>query len=179
MPRPRGTSAHKDFTSFCVSTTFPSLAAAMARVALLACKRIVHERLHQLGRPGLMRVVALQAVGLLERLIPVSFDDRRIFQVVAVNAQRGSVLNQVIGEFTLGRIARLMRDMAGIASHVERRVPAASLGNVHAFVMTRQAEVFLLGFSGGSASTTGFCCPRRAGRGTSGNRAPPGDGPSL
>ena len=78
----------------------------MAVVALLVFKRVVQERLHQLRRIGLACIVALNAIGRLERLAMVRLDDRRILHVVAVNAQRRSVFGQVIGEFALLRDRR-------------------------------------------------------------------------
>ena len=122
---------------------FAVLGRRMASVALLAFKRIVQEGLHQLRRLGLVRIVALQAIGFVDGLVLVGLEHRRIFHIVAVKAQRRRVLGQVIREFALRGVACLVNNVAGVAAHVERRVPAAALGNVHTRVVTSQAEVFL------------------------------------
>ena len=66
---------------------FAVLGRLMAVVALLVFKRVVQERLHQFRRIGLAGIVALDAIGRLKGLAVVGLDDRRIFHVVAVNAQ--------------------------------------------------------------------------------------------
>jgi len=122
----------------------PFFGRLMAGVALLTLKGVVQERLHQLGRLGLVRVVALKAVGFVDGLIPVRLDHRRIFHIVTVETQSGRGFGQVIREFALCGIACLVSDVAGVATHVERRVTAASLGGVHAHAVTGQAEVLVL-----------------------------------
>jgi len=121
----------------------------MAGVALLAFKRIVQERLHQLRGLGLVRIMTLKAVGFGEGLILVGLDHRRIFHIVTVKAQLGRVFGQVIRECALRGVAGLVSDVACLATHVERGMPAASLGDVHAHAVTRQAEVLLLRCSRG------------------------------
>ena len=158
---------------------FAVLGGRMASVALLAFKRVVQERLHQLWRLGLVRIVALEAVGFLDRLILVGLDHRRVFHVVAVKAQRRRVFGQMIGEFALRGIACLVSHMAGVAATVEGRVPAAALGDVHARVVTGQAEVLLLRFSRNRLARVGSCFPPHADRGTSGNPEPLGCALSL
>ena len=116
----------------------------MAVVALLAFKRVVQERLHQLRRIGLVRIVALNAIGRLKGLAMVGLHDRRIFHVMTVNAQCRRVFGQVIGEFALRGIACLVNDVAGVAATVERRMAAAALGNMHPDVVTGQAEILRL-----------------------------------
>ena len=49
---------------------------------------------------------------------------------MAVDAQRRSGFGEVILELDLAGLARLVGGVAGVAAHVQRRVPAAFLGNV-------------------------------------------------
>ena len=42
-----------------------------------------------------------------------------------------------------------MRRVASLAAHIERRVPAAVLGNIHTFVMAAKAEVLVFGAAAG------------------------------
>ena len=61
----------------------------------------------------------------------------RLYQVVsvdivAIDAKRRNRLGQVIVEFHVASLARLMHVVAGGAAHIERRMTAAILGNVQA-----------------------------------------------
>src|ERR1700691_2117210 len=60
----------------------------MARVACVHRKWRMSESLHKLGRARLMRIVALNAVCVCERLSLVRLDQRRILRIVTVKAQR-------------------------------------------------------------------------------------------
>ena len=64
------------------------LGSDVARLALLLDEGIVHEFLQQLGTIGLVRIVALQAIGLFERLAAVRFDQPRVLHIVAVETER-------------------------------------------------------------------------------------------
>ena len=123
---------------------FAVLGRLMAVVALLVFKRVVQERLHQVRRIGLACVVALDAIGRLKGLAVMGLDDRRVFHVMAVNAQPGGVFGQVVGEFALRGIAGLVNNVAGVTATVERRMTAAALGNMHPDVVTGQAEILRL-----------------------------------
>ena len=103
----------------------------------------MRERLHQLGLRRLVRIVALHAIGGGERLALVRLDQARVLRIVAVEAQRRSRLGQVIVELDLALLAGLVGDVAGVAAHVQRRVPAAFLGNVQSLVVAGQAEIFV------------------------------------
>ena len=46
----------------------------------------------------------------------------------------------MISEFLLARLASLVRHVAGVAAHVERRMPAAFFRHLYTFVVTGQAE---------------------------------------
>ena len=91
-----------------------------------------------------MRIVAGRAVRGSERLIVMRLLQRRILHIVAIEAERRSRLGQV--KLVLGsRIrAALVRRVAGVASHVERGMTAALLGNVQALVVAREAKIVFL-----------------------------------
>ena len=88
-----------------------------------------------------MRIVAGKAVGLGDRLILMCLGDRRILRIVAVDAQRRSIFGQMEVEFALAGVAGFVGDVASVAAHIERRVPAAALGHVHPGLVASQTEV--------------------------------------
>ncbi len=96
-----------------------------------------------------MWIVALNAIRVAEWLAVMSLDQVRVFGVVAIEAERRSSLGQVIIELNLAALSGLVRRVAGLATHVERRVPAAVLGNIYTFVMAAKAEVLVLGSAAG------------------------------
>ena len=112
-------------------------------VAAPAGERRMRERLHQLGLRRLVRIVALHAVGGGERLPLVRLDQARVLGIVAIEAQRRSRLGQVIVELDLALLADLVGDVASLATHVQRGVPAALLGNVQSLGVAAQAEVLV------------------------------------
>ena len=124
---------------------FSVLCRLMAAVAHLAFERRVQERLHQLGLGRLVRVMALQAVGRAEWLIQMRLLQCGVLHVVTVDAERRHIFLQVRCELDLPFVAVLMREVAGVASHIERRVPAALFGDVHANLVAGQAEILIAG----------------------------------
>jgi len=108
----------------------------VADFTTLFSKWLVQKCLHQLGRPGLVRIMTTDAVGLGERLPVMSVDERLILCIVAVEAQRRRGLGQVVGEFTLVPVTRFVSDVTCVATHIERRMPTATLWNVHSLSMT-------------------------------------------
>ena len=74
----------------------------------------------------------------------MGLDERGILDVVAVDAERGNGLGQVIVEFLLSLFADFVRHVAGVASHVEGGVAAAFFGDVQALVVAIEAEVLAL-----------------------------------
>ena len=88
--------------------------------------------------------MTLNTIGCLKRLAMMGFDDRRVFYVVAVDAERGSILSKVIGKLALLGIARFMNDVAGVAATIKGWMTAATFGNMHADIMTVKTEVYLL-----------------------------------
>ena len=116
----------------------------MAVVALLVFKWVVLERLHQVRGIGLPRIVALDAIGCLKGLAMMGRDDLWIFDVVTVNAQRGSIFSKVIRKLALMGVAGLVNNVASIAAAVERRMTASALGDMHSDVMAVQAKVVRL-----------------------------------
>jgi adenylylsulfate kinase-like enzyme len=116
----------------------------MAGVATLVRKRRMRELGHQLRRRGLVRVVALQAVRRAKRLVLVRLLQGGIFRIVAIQAQRRSCFRQVKAVFQRRFRSGLVRDVAGVAAHVECSVTAAFFRNIHALVMAGEAEIIFL-----------------------------------
>ena len=116
----------------------------MAGVALLVFERVVQERLHQHRRIGLARIVALNAISRLKGLVPVGLAKLFIFGVMTVKTELGNRLGEMVGKVELGGIAALVHDVAGVAAIVERRMTAATLGNMHPHVVASEAEVLRL-----------------------------------
>lgn len=85
--------------------------------------------------------MALNAVGIAERLAFVRLDQIGIFRIVTIEAQHWGALGQVVVKLLLAPLARLVGDVAGLATHVERRVTAAVLRNVHALVVAAQTDI--------------------------------------
>src|ERR1017187_6179416 len=125
------------------------LGGLVAGIARLRFKRIVHECLHQLGRFRLVRIVASKTIGLFERLSLVRLHQLGILHIVTIEAQRGCVLGQVIIEFAFAAFTRFVRDVAGVASHVERSVTAATRRNIRSLRVAREAKIFFLLSRGG------------------------------
>src|ERR1039457_3076953 len=123
-----------DFAVFCGRVT---------GIATLALEGRMRELLHQLGLRRLVRVVALHAIGGGERLPLMRLDQARVLGIMAIEAQRRRRLGQVIVELDLALLADLMGDVASVATHIQRGVPAAFVGNVESLRMAGQAEVFV------------------------------------
>lgn len=123
---------------------FAVLSWLVADIALLRRKRIVQERLHQLGSFRLVRIVARETIRRSEGLSLVSLDQTGIPGIVTIDAQRGSVLGQVKIKFALAPLPRLVHGVAGIAAHVECGVPAAALRNIRSLRVAGEAEIVLL-----------------------------------
>ena len=63
---------------------------------------------------------------------------------MTINAQSGRRLGQMVVKFLFAALPDLVRDMAGFATHIQRRVPAPRCGNVKTLRVASQAEVFAL-----------------------------------
>lgn len=133
----RGRRGQHDLAVLC------GLVASAARV-LTPVKRGMHEGLHQLGPAGLVRIVTAEAVGTVERLVLVGLRQIGVFGVVAINAERGRILGQMEIGLAIALVARLVRDVAGGATHVQRHVTAAALLNIEALRVAGQAQVIFL-----------------------------------
>ena len=116
----------------------------MARLARSHREWRMRECLNELGRVRLMRIVTLHAVRSRERLALMRLDQRGVFRVVAIETKRRTRLGEVEVKLFLAALAGLVRHVAGVAAHVERRVPATFLRNVHALRVALQAEVGVL-----------------------------------
>ena len=53
----------------------------------------------------------------------------------------GARLGQMKVELHLAGLTRLVRDVAGLAAHVERSVAAALRGNIHSGLVAAQAKI--------------------------------------
>ena len=74
----------------------------------------------------------------------MSLNQGLILDIVAIDAERGDGLGQVIIEFLFLLFANFVRHMTGVAPHVESGVAAAFFGNVHALIVAIQTEVLAL-----------------------------------
>ena len=115
----------------------------MAHLALPIRKRWMHILGHKLGRRGLVRIVALHAIRRAKRLILVRLLQSFVLRIVAIDAQRRRRLGQMKIEFLFAALAGLVRHVARPTAHVQRRVPAALLRNVHADRVAAEAKIFL------------------------------------
>ena len=88
-----------------------------------------------------MRIVAGEAVRLLDRLALVGFDDLRVLGIVAFRAERGAGLGQVMAELGVRRSARLVGDVAGFAAAIERGVAAAPSRDIQPLSVALQPSV--------------------------------------
>src|SRR5580692_2260186 len=91
-----------------------------------------------------MWIVTAQAIRRLEWLVLMRLLQVVAFYVVAIDAKRWGRLGEMIVELSLAHLTRFVRDVAGVAAHVEGCMPAAFLGNVLADPVATQTEVFFL-----------------------------------
>ena len=116
----------------------------MARIAGLLREGRMEELRHQLGRCRLMRVVTGQAIRRAEGLILMRLLQPSVLHVVAVQTKRRNRLGQMEPVVEGQLCAGLVRDMAGVAAHVERGVTASLLWNIHTLVVAGEAEIVFL-----------------------------------
>ena len=91
-----------------------------------------------------MWIVTAQAIRRLEWLVLMRLLQVVAFYVVAIDAKRWGRLGEMIVELSLAHLTRFVRDVAGVAAHVEGCMPAAFLGNIEAGRVATKAEVFFL-----------------------------------
>lgn len=120
---------------------FSVLGRLMTDFAQLLAEGRMHESLHQLGLEGLVGIVTGHAIGFAEGLPIVRLDQACVAGVVTFKTESGRGFRKVIGEFRIRFVARLVRDVAGIATQVESLVPASTLGDVQPRFVTGQTEV--------------------------------------
>ena len=118
---------------------------SVAGIAAPGLEGRMHELHHQLGRRGLMGIVALHAVGGGERLTLMRFLQVSILGIVAIEAERRRRFGQmelvVHGRFGAGFVG----NVAGVTAHVERGMAAALLWRVHSGLVATEAEVLFFG----------------------------------
>src|SRR5208283_393377 len=97
-----------------------------------------------LGSIGLVRIVATHAIGRSKRLILMCFLQVGALYVMAIHTQGRWRFGQMKIKLDLAYLTGLMRDVAGVASHIEGRMAAAFVGHVHPGLVAAKAKVFLL-----------------------------------
>src|SRR5208337_26329 len=95
-----------------------------------------------------MGIMAIHAVGGRKWLALMRLNQTGILRIVTIDAQRGSVLGQVVINFALASLTRLVRDMTGVAPHVESGVAAALLRDIRSLRVAGEAKIVFL-FPGG------------------------------
>lgn len=94
-----------------------------------------------------MRIVAAQAIRLLKGLAVVGLDDRRILRIVTGDTKRRGIFRQMEVKLAFTSLASLVCHVAGIASHVQRGVTAAVLGDIDTNLVAGKAKVRILSVS--------------------------------
>jgi hypothetical protein len=117
------------------------LCRCMAKFAGLLREGRMHELGHQLGRIRLMRIVALNTIGLGEGLILVRILQVGVLGVVTVETKRRSRLGEMEAVFSRRLRSGFVGSVADIASHIERGMATALLRNVQTGLMATEAEV--------------------------------------
>ncbi len=123
---------------------FAILRRRVAHVAGLLGKRRMRELLQQLRLRRLVRIMALRTGGRCKRLALVSFHQRGVFDVVAFDAKLGNGTFQVIVEFLLTFFADFVGDVASVASHVQRGMPATFFRDIRPLRVASEAEIVFL-----------------------------------
>jgi hypothetical protein len=88
--------------------------------------------------------MASQAIRFFERLVVVRLLQIRTLGIVAVQTEGWRHLGQMEIKFGLSNLSGLMRDVAGVATHVEGCVSAALCRDIQAGLVAAQAEVLFL-----------------------------------
>jgi len=119
----------------------PVLGSFVADLAQLLAEGRMHKSLHELRLNRLVRIVTGHAIGFAKGLPTVRLDQARVAGVVTFKTERRRGFRKVMGEFRIRFVARLVRDVAGIATQVESLVPASTLGNVQPRLVASQTQV--------------------------------------
>ena len=88
--------------------------------------------------------MTLQTIRRREGLVIVGLTQAVIFRIMTVQAQLRRRFRQVVGELGLGGIAGFMHGVTSVATHIERSMAAAFVGNAQPRRMAAQAEVRFL-----------------------------------
>jgi hypothetical protein len=96
-----------------------------------------------------MRVMASQAIGLIERLIVVRLFQIRARGIVTVETERRSRLGQVVIEFAFSNFACLVRNVASAATHIERSMATSALRDIDSDLVAGQTEILVFVFAFG------------------------------
>lgn len=90
----------------------------------------------------LVWIVTLDAIGGGKWLPLVCLDEGCILGIVTIKAEGRSALGQVIVELDLSLLADLMGDVASLATHIQRCVTAALVGDVQPLLVAGEAQIF-------------------------------------
>jgi len=121
---------------------FPILRRFVADIAELFPKRRMQEHLHQLGLRRLVWIVAGNTISFAEGLSFVSFHQALVFRVMTVEAKGWRGLAQMKCKLGIRLVARFVRDVTGVASQIERVMPAAALGRIEACLVAVETKIF-------------------------------------
>lgn len=91
-----------------------------------------------------MGIMAGEAIGRRERLPLVGLHQICVLNIMTVDAERGRVFGQMEIKFALASLTRLMRDVASVASHVERGVATTLFRNVETLRVAGKAKIVFL-----------------------------------
>ena len=116
----------------------------MADFALLVGERRMRKLRHQLGHSRLVRIMAGHTVGGFEGLVLVRLLQVGVLYIVAIDAKRRWRLGQMKIKLGLAEFSGLVGNVASLATHIEGRVPAALLRNVHPNLVATEAKIFFL-----------------------------------
>ena len=116
----------------------------MAEIARLVGKRRMQELPHQFRRRRLVRIVATGAVRSSEGLIVMRLLQARVLRVMAVETERGGGLGQMEIELGLACFSRLVGEVAGLASQIERGMTAAFFRDVQSLCVALETEILSL-----------------------------------
>jgi len=88
-----------------------------------------------------MRIVALRASGRTERLSLVGLNEGGVRHIVTVRAQRWCRFGQMVVEFLLALRADFVREVATLATHIDRGMVASLLGSFCTFGVAVETEI--------------------------------------
>ena len=113
----------------------------MTGIASIAGEGRMYLAPDQLGLGRNMRIMAAGAIGSRDWLISMCGHSPGRFNVVALDTELWRRLSEVISNLFVLRIAGLVRYVARIATHTDRRMPASFAANIGSQFVAFQAEI--------------------------------------